>query len=89
MEETENIMRPCPICMMPMTVCKTSAVVDSYHRKWFFFLYCSQCGYGPNHAHDSICRAIETWNKMEVKSYPKYPYTAHEPRASTHPQMYL
>lgn len=57
------LINPCPVCMQAMTVKKTSAMGDGGYRKWFFFLYCNQCGYGPSHAFDTIAEAIGHWNR--------------------------
>jgi len=64
--ERDTTISPCPVCTTPMTLRKTSAVVDGNYRKWFFFLYCSQCGYGPNNAFDTIFEAIKHWNKTAL-----------------------
>lgn len=64
--ERETVIKPCPICMTPMTVRRTSSMADGGCRKWFFFVYCSQCGHGPNNAFDTIHKAINHWNETAL-----------------------
>lgn len=64
--EQSCTIKPCPVCAKPMTLRKTSALVGSGYRKWFFFLYCNQCGYGPNSAFDTIDDAVTHWNQSAL-----------------------
>lgn len=68
--ERDGGIKPCPVCTKPMTLRKTSAVVDGGYRKWFFFMYCSQCGYGPNSAFDTINQAVDHWNETTLTMMP-------------------
>ncbi len=90
--DTTNIpsgsIKPCPVCTKPMTIRKTSAMVEGGHRKWFFFLYCSQCGYGPHNAFDSIFQAINHWNETALNALPPIELFAQKPANFFTPRMF-
>ncbi|MGE3920133.1 MAG: Lar family restriction alleviation protein [Gammaproteobacteria bacterium] len=67
--------KPCPACKNNMCVKQISALGEKGVRKWFYFLYCAQCGYGPTQAYDSSDKAIHYWNinGLSARRY-YYPY---------------
>lgn len=80
--------KPCPICTKPMTLRKTSAVVDGGYRKWFFFLYCSQCGYGPNSAFDTIFQTVKYWNETTLSIVPISDSTIQTKKNAFNPKLF-
>lgn len=58
----EGTVKPCPICNTKMVLRKVSSLGECGQRKWFYFMYCRQCGYGPMQAYDSGLDAIYNWN---------------------------
>lgn len=57
-----NSIRPCPFCKTRMTLRQVSAPGDYGTRRWFYFLYCNECGSGPLQAFDTTTAAIVHWN---------------------------
>ena len=86
--ERGSAIKPCPVCTKPMTLRKTSATVDGGCRKWFFFMYCSQCGYGPNSAFDTINQAVEHWNETTLMVMPSAELLAKQQLQNFNPRLF-
>lgn len=74
--ETRANIKPCPVCEMNMTLKQISALGERGQRRWFYFLYCKQCGYGPTQAYETGEEAIQYWNLNALSSrrtfYPRW-----------------
>jgi hypothetical protein len=73
--ETYNDVKPCPVCNMKMVLRQISALGERGERRWFYFMYCRECGYGPTQAYETGNEAIQYWNHNALSARrTHYPY---------------